>query len=86
MNQNYNRMKYKFDFFKFFLLIILLGFLYVFYLNSQNGRYINYNQELEKVIIDTRTGALYAFTDDKLIQVLKPIKIELRNDKKKISK
>lgn len=49
----------KLDFFKISIVIILLGFLFVFYQFSENGRF-QISGESSR-IIDTRTGAVYRF-------------------------
>ena len=48
--------KIHFDFFKFSLVIILIGFLLIFYQYSQNGRYFYIDVTY---ILDTRTGAIW---------------------------
>jgi hypothetical protein len=53
----------KFDFFKISIVIILLGFLFVFYQFSENGRF--YSPSDGAKIIDSRTGAIYTFYDNK---------------------
>jgi len=47
--------------FKALLIIILVAFLYLYYENSNNGRYINYNPENPLYILDTKTGKLYVY-------------------------
>jgi hypothetical protein len=51
----------KLDFFKISLVIILLGFLFVFYQFSENGRF--YSPSDGSKIIDSRSGAVYTFYD-----------------------
>lgn len=46
--------KYNLDLFKVSIIIILAGFLYCFYLYTQNGRYVQTNDF--RVILDSRTG------------------------------
>jgi hypothetical protein len=48
----------KLDYFKISIIVILLGFLIVFYRYSENGRYAHTNND-STIIIDTRTGELY---------------------------
>jgi hypothetical protein len=48
--------KINFDFFKFSVVIILIGFLLIFYQFSQNGRYFYIS---DSKIFDTQTGALW---------------------------
>ena len=50
--------------FKALLIIILLAFLYLYYENSNNGRYINYRIESSINVLDTKTGKLYIYTKD----------------------
>ena len=77
LRKNKEIMKKRIDYFKLSLIVFLIGFLYVFYLYSQNGRYSNYNEEMWKVIIDTRNGSLYGMTDDGLKQIQGPVKKEI---------
>jgi len=50
--------------FKALLIIILAAFLYLYYENSNNGRYINGRPESAFVvnILDTKTGKLYIYS------------------------
>lgn len=51
-------MKYmNFDLFKTLIIVLLIGFLFVFYQYSQNGRYQSYVDV--DYLIDTRTGETY---------------------------
>ena len=55
--------------FKALLIIILVAFLYLYYENSNNGRYIKYSSDTNDTIInilDTKTGNLYYWHDSKL--------------------
>jgi hypothetical protein len=56
----------KLDFFKISIVIILLGFLFVFYQFSENARYSSENGRFyignENLIIDSRTGVTYNLT------------------------
>ena len=55
-NKNYLNKIIDFQYFKFSIIIVLIGFLYVYYEYSQNGRYyIN----SDGIVIDTRTGKTY---------------------------
>jgi len=48
--------------FKALLIIILLVFLYLYYENSDNGRYINYPKPERHVnLLDTKTGKFYFY-------------------------
>ncbi|TDD98612.1 hypothetical protein [Flavobacterium cellulosilyticum] len=49
--------KLNLDYFKISILLILLGFLLVFYQYSQNGRYISKGEDW--MVIDTHTGKIY---------------------------
>ncbi len=51
------------DLFKIIIIILLLGFLYVFYLLSLNGRFQKFDDD---DILDTRTGVRYYVLDKKL--------------------
>ena len=51
--------------FKALLIIILVAFLYLYYENSDNGRYINYRPESPLNILDTKTGKLYIYNSEK---------------------
>jgi len=55
--------------FKALLIIILVAFLYLYYENSNNGRYINYRPEYPLNMLDTKTGKLYIYDSvkDKII-------------------
>ncbi len=46
--------KLNLDLFKISIIVILIGFLYCFYLFTQNGRYVQTNDF--RVILDSRTG------------------------------
>jgi len=50
--------------FKALLIIILVAFLYLYYENSENGRYINYS-EAGLNVLDTTTGELYIHSEDR---------------------
>jgi len=55
--------------FKALLIIILVAFLYLYYENSNNGRYIKYSSDTNDTIInilDTKTGNLYLYYEDKI--------------------
>ena len=45
--------------FRIALLIILVGFLFVYYQNSQIGRY-QFRDESHRTVIDTKTGKVYS--------------------------
>ncbi len=48
--------------FKALLIIILVAFLYLYYENSDNGRYVNYPKPDRHVnLLDTKTGKIYFF-------------------------
>jgi len=48
--------------FKALLIIILVAFLYLYYENSDNGRYVNYPKTDRHVnLLDTKTGKIYFF-------------------------
>jgi len=49
--------------FKALLIIILVAFLYLYYENSENGRYIKYS-EAGLNVLDTKTGELYVHSED----------------------
>jgi len=51
--------------FKALLIIILLAFLYLYYENSNNGRYINYRPASGLSVLDTKTGKLYVYNSEK---------------------
>jgi len=53
------------DFFKVFLIVILVGFLFVFSQYAKNGRY--QSRLSAKVVLDTRTGTVYKIHEGKLI-------------------
>ena len=48
--------KINIDLFKMSIIVILIGFLYCFYLYTQNGRYVT--TDVLKITLDTRTGKL----------------------------
>tara|TARA_R110002049_G_C9012989_1_gene550790 strand:+ start:61 stop:231 length:171 start_codon:yes stop_codon:yes gene_type:complete len=48
--------KFNLDLFKISIIIILIGFLYCFYLFTQNGRYVTTDSIM--VTLDTRTGKI----------------------------
>jgi len=50
--------------FKALLIIILVAFLYLYYENSENGRYIKYS-EAGLNVLDTTTGELYIHSEDR---------------------
>jgi len=50
--------------FKALLIIILVAFLYLYYENSENGRYIKY-YEVGLNVLDTTTGELYFHSEDR---------------------
>ena len=55
--------------FKALLIIILVAFLYLYYESSNNGRYIKYSADSNDTIInilDTKTGNLYLYYEDKI--------------------
>ncbi len=60
----------KFDFFKVSIVLILLGFLLVFYQSSRNGRFSNAGSI---GILDTRNGAVYINSGGNSKMVMKPI-------------
>jgi len=48
--------------FKALLIIILVAFLYLYYENSDNGRYINYPKPERHInLLDTKTGKIYFY-------------------------
>jgi len=49
--------KIKFDPFKTFIVLILLGFLVIAYMHTENGRFKTTSTPY--VVIDSRTGTLY---------------------------
>ena len=57
--------KLNLDFFKTAVLVILLGFLFVFYQTSLNGRYVKDGL----AVFDTRTGDEFVFVKGKLINL-----------------
>ncbi len=55
--------------FKALLIIILVAFLYLYYESSNNGRYIKYGPGRDTLIVnilDTKTGNLYIYYEDKI--------------------
>jgi len=56
--------------FKALLIIILVAFLYLYYENSDSGRYVKYGQGGYLNVLDTKTGKQYIYNsdDDKFIQ------------------
>ena len=66
------------DIYKSLLLVILAVFVYCYYLNSQNGRFVHFGETDE--ILDTRNGGLYRplkegykFTSDSSFIIFQPI-------------
>jgi len=59
--------------FKALLIIILLAFLYLYFENSGNGRYIQYTVDSSIAVLDTKTGQISIYKKDKnlLIDVIK---------------
>lgn len=53
---------FKIDFYKIFIVLLLFGFLFVFYQFAQNNRYLLMANT--PAILDTRTGAVYSFNGD----------------------
>ncbi len=55
--------------FKALLIIILVAFLYLYYENSNNGRYIRYGEEGYLKVLDTKTGQHHIYNTgiDKII-------------------
>jgi len=47
--------------FKALLIIILGAFLYLYYVNSENERYIQHTGESPFAVLDTKTGKIYAY-------------------------
>lgn len=62
----------KFDIYKSLFLLILAAFIYIFYLNSLNGRFIQFG---ENEIIDTKNGSIYEinYQNSTTELVIKPI-------------
>ncbi|NQU68804.1 MAG: hypothetical protein HQ510_12745 [Candidatus Marinimicrobia bacterium] len=58
--------KIKIEPFKIVLILILLGFLFVFFQFTQNGRYQN-NTDTRGCILDTRNGSMYKMEYGKTI-------------------
>jgi len=56
--------------FKALLIIILLAFLYLYYENSNSGRYVSYGRESSD-LLDTKTGKVYygGFTEVTIIDL-----------------
>lgn len=52
---------FKFDFFKLWIVIFLIIFLYLFRQFSENGRY---TMNVAGGLIDTRTGAVYVLNEE----------------------
>jgi len=59
--------------FKALLIIILLAFLYLYFENSGNGRYIQFTVDSRIAVLDTKTGqiSIYKKDDNLLIDVIK---------------
>jgi len=51
--------------FKALLIIILVAFLYLYYENSDSGRYIKYGTEVRLRVFDTKTGQYYIYNSEK---------------------
>jgi len=51
--------------FKALLIIILLAFLYLYYQNSEVGRYIRYGEGGYLRVLDTKTGQYYIYNTEK---------------------
>lgn len=56
--------KINIDLFKISIIVILIGFLYCFYLFTQNGRYVRV--ENPNAVLDSRTGKLISFKKKKV--------------------
>jgi len=50
--------------FKALLIIVLGAFLYLYYINSDNGRYRFIYKDLAKVLLDSKTGTMYIITTE----------------------
>ena len=47
------------------VLIACFGFVFVYYLDSQNGRYQKVGSVSDYAVLDTRTGTFYAMSGEK---------------------
>ncbi len=55
--------------FKALLIIILVAFLYLYYENSNSGRYVSYEVEYPYGVFDTKTGKYYIYRNNKIILI-----------------
>jgi len=53
--------------FKALLIIILVAFLYLYYENSDSGRYVRYGEGVNPRVLDTKTGKYYIYSNNKII-------------------